>query len=380
MKIYLRYGGVQDTRFGGPPYRGDRINHIGHVDWPFYASGEKSPAFEDTDFSGNYIVESDIVINGLFAEGLGHDDQGRCCVRFNWEVSRKNELIVTRSGVKVINMQSVLAHELGHTLGLTHTFGSADAVMYYGLEVNRIKIEPHRTDEAQMRDRYCTTSGGGGGGGCRVARSRTIALIPTETAALFAQLLESPKGNYLQEEAQRLILEQRYLAASVNTFILSHLDFLLFQATLSPQALTEEIITSLRALLGQMSLYASPGLQGRLNTLASYIRDKSGWTLHQLADGFQSTVDGPAPMRLVGNYPNPFNARTIIEYELTEPQQVDLHVYNLAEAKVATLVSRAQPAGRHSAAFDASALASGVYIYLLSTPMGEVSKAMTIVK
>ncbi len=72
------------------------------------------------------------------------------------------------------------------------------------------------------------------------------------------------------------------------------------------------------------------------------------------------------------NYPNPFNERTVICYQLParSPQsaignQVDLSVYNMLGQKVATLVSEQQSAGIHQLNWDASGLASGVYLYRL---------------
>ena len=102
----------------------------------------------------------------------------------------------------------------------------------------------------------------------------------------------------------------------------------------------------------------------------------------QTADKFLQTVEEytPRTFRLIGNYPNPFNPVTSIEYELDKQLPVSLRVYNLAGREVATLVNGEKNAGRYRVEFDASNLASGVYIYRLSTPTGVLSQSMTIVK
>ncbi|MDG5767243.1 T9SS type A sorting domain-containing protein [Balneolales bacterium ANBcel1] len=80
------------------------------------------------------------------------------------------------------------------------------------------------------------------------------------------------------------------------------------------------------------------------------------------------------------NYPNPFNSTTVIRYDLLEGRQVSLVVYDVMGRRVATLIDRTMPAGSHTAHFDASDLASGIYIYRLTTPEFSKTRQMTVVK
>ncbi|MFZ5518092.1 MAG: choice-of-anchor Q domain-containing protein [Candidatus Zhuqueibacterota bacterium] len=73
----------------------------------------------------------------------------------------------------------------------------------------------------------------------------------------------------------------------------------------------------------------------------------------------------PQSYLLGQNYPNPFNPTTTISYQLPTISQVDLSIYNMIGQKVATLVSARQPAGFYNVHWDASAVASGVYLYRL---------------
>lgn len=71
----------------------------------------------------------------------------------------------------------------------------------------------------------------------------------------------------------------------------------------------------------------------------------------------------PAVFHLRQNYPNPFNPSTTIHYDLPTSSEVRIDVYNVIGVRVATLVNGIMPAGSHTVQFDASALASGMYLY-----------------
>ncbi len=73
----------------------------------------------------------------------------------------------------------------------------------------------------------------------------------------------------------------------------------------------------------------------------------------------------PSGFVLSQNFPNPFNPTTRIPYSLSDKERVTLKVYDTAGREISTLVDRVEPAGEYAAEFDASRLASGVYLYRL---------------
>ena len=83
---------------------------------------------------------------------------------------------------------------------------------------------------------------------------------------------------------------------------------------------------------------------------------------------------------LFQNYPNPFNPATAINYQLPENGFVTLKIYDILGEEVASLVNEQKNQGRYSVNFDASRLASGVYIYRLQVNHYVSSKKMLLLK
>ena len=65
------------------------------------------------------------------------------------------------------------------------------------------------------------------------------------------------------------------------------------------------------------------------------------------------------------NYPNPFNPTTEIRYQVPGASLVTLKVFDMLGSEVSTLVNEWKPAGSFTVKFNATGLASGVYLYKL---------------
>jgi hypothetical protein len=77
-------------------------------------------------------------------------------------------------------------------------------------------------------------------------------------------------------------------------------------------------------------------------------------------------MEQPDQIRLLGNYPNPFNPSTTIAFELFEPARVTLEVFDVQGRKIVELMSdELVSAGTHQQLFNASNLSSGTYVYRL---------------
>ncbi len=96
--------------------------------------------------------------------------------------------------------------------------------------------------------------------------------------------------------------------------------------------------------------------------------------------------DGP-PVKLAlrGNYPNPFNPKTTIHFDLPGARTVKLSVFALTGRRVVTLVDGELPAGRHQVDWSGRdeagrAQASGVYIARLEAGGEQRSSRMMLIK
>lgn len=80
------------------------------------------------------------------------------------------------------------------------------------------------------------------------------------------------------------------------------------------------------------------------------------------------------------NFPNPFNPSSTIRYQIPKDGLVTLKVYNILGKEVVSLVNEYKNSGKYEVKFDASSLASGVYIYKLSCNDYTSIKKMTFLK
>ena len=93
----------------------------------------------------------------------------------------------------------------------------------------------------------------------------------------------------------------------------------------------------------------------------------------------------PDVFTLHGTYPNPFNPSTTVHFDLAQPAQVSIHVFDLLGREVMTLGERAMAAGAgHTLHLDGSRLGSGTYVYRVTAQSAGQTQTrlgtMTLVK
>ena len=95
----------------------------------------------------------------------------------------------------------------------------------------------------------------------------------------------------------------------------------------------------------------------------------------------------PNSMMLRQNYPNPFNPETSITFDIpaNHPSDIRLEIFDLLGRKVRTLASGRYAPGTYSVTWNATddaglRVASGIYVYRLSSPSRSVTKKMLLIQ
>ncbi len=102
-------------------------------------------------------------------------------------------------------------------------------------------------------------------------------------------------------------------------------------------------------------------------------------TYQSIIGGIQ-TVEIPNYYSLAQNYPNPFNPTTSIKFSVPKAVNVSLKIFDVLGKEVVTLVNEVKQPGFHTADFNASNLASGIYFYRIDAGEFTAVKKMMLIK
>ncbi|MCI0449555.1 MAG: T9SS type A sorting domain-containing protein [Chlorobi bacterium] len=96
--------------------------------------------------------------------------------------------------------------------------------------------------------------------------------------------------------------------------------------------------------------------------------------------GISGNSQLPGTFALAQNFPNPFNPGTVIKYQLPKESLVKITIYDVLGKNVATLINEKKNAGYHQVEFNASGLASGLYLYKIEAGSFTDVKKMMLIK
>ena len=110
-----------------------------------------------------------------------------------------------------------------------------------------------------------------------------------------------------------------------------------------------------------------------------------GWSIDNLIIqdqfvGVNENENIPLKFKLSQNYPNPFNPSTKISFSLPTESKVKLQIFNSLGEVITTLVNETNSAGIHEVNWNASNLASGVYLYRIHAESINSSEKFNSVK
>jgi hypothetical protein len=87
------------------------------------------------------------------------------------------------------------------------------------------------------------------------------------------------------------------------------------------------------------------------------------YALRSFTDGVQAINQLPQEFKIGQNFPNPFNAATVIPLELPQRSQIRIELYNVRGQALGLIYQGVQNSGWPKIRYDASRLPSGVYFY-----------------
>ncbi len=88
----------------------------------------------------------------------------------------------------------------------------------------------------------------------------------------------------------------------------------------------------------------------------------------------------PGKLSILGNYPNPFNSSTIIEYSLSSAGEVTIDIFDILGRNLKSVPIGLREAGRYSYNWQANGLSSGTYIFRIGANNSFVSKKILYLK
>jgi len=173
------------------------------------------------------------------------------------------------------------------------------------------------------------------------------------------------------------------------------------EITLGPGALLERVRTQNFPAAAPMGVYHydAYAVVGQDTSKDSFMFGKLGsgglglgtstWTnagerakdaISPVAGAHSAAADAPANFALYSCSPNPFNARTVLSYQLPVASYVNLQVYNVAGRVEKSLVIGWRDAGLHEVTFDAADLPSGIYVCRIRAGSFEAVQKMVLLK
>jgi hypothetical protein len=176
------------------------------------------------------------------------------------------------------------------------------------------------------------------------------------------------------------------IAANTHTSIAGQAKLNNFYISLYNENDAQAALSILNDVLDKKDLSDPMAISTAEQALHTYIDPKTGTTPYASVkfdagqDSLSATSNAPVGNGLMTNYPNPFNPSTKITYQLAQSGHVTLKVYDILGREVVTLMNENQSEGIHTASFDGTRSASGVYFYRLTAPGVNQVKKMLLTK
>jgi len=300
-----------------------------------------------------------------------------------------SEIIIQTTDGQIIDTLDSRERETTEITALEENYANADKLFYSG------EIEEAKTYYLTIVQGYYTNAEK------LYAYNKLyeIGALLKEEDAYFTEL-QNAFNSILEVETDTLLLKafnQRAILCDVSkeeyVTAINKFDTIIQQNPNSEEAVYAEIDIITTALkmdttnsgLGKIGggKYLVKGTTDYLSKLNNILQSKFG-----INDEDKEQII-PKEYSLYQNYPNPFNPTTTIKFDIPaslNPSQggtlrnVTLKVYDILGREIVTLVDEPKNEGRYEVIFNASSLASGVYVYKLQAGDFVSSKKMILLK
>ncbi|MBE0565955.1 MAG: choice-of-anchor D domain-containing protein [Krumholzibacteria bacterium] len=211
----------------------------------------------------------------------------------------------------------------------------------------------------------------------------TICFIAVDSIRVIAPELTTPNGGETFHIGQEVTI--RWTNPVDRTVDYANLYYTLDDGE-TWEALARNVVT-------ESHVWQTPLLPSESARIRVFIYDQVGLLGSDISDevftvtSSLSAVDDiiPVTYALRGAFPNPFNPKTTISYDLPRDGMTKLTIYDVRGRLVRTLVSQPMPRGRHEATWlgddnQGRQMATGVYYYRIESGTFTATKAMTLLK
>ena len=426
---YTVRGGADDFYYGDSVHGGTPIIAVTPETgttgfWPTQA--EIIPLAQNMLFSDQYMS----LIAGAYVYPLGSAFNQSTYTQGSagsLKVNFKNKGLAAATNVKIellpVNTTYVNIPTTSFTRASMPAFSAADSVTFnftvsgsvpnnYAIPV-QLKIKLNDTNTVYKQDLYVIVGNGTAvlldsaeNGFTNWSTNGTWAATTTQAHSPTHSFTDSPAGNYNNNADNSMTLNFPLNASNRPVYFLEFwhryateagYDYCYVQVSNDNGANWQTVKTyngTLAAWTFQsfdITAFAanSANVRVRFRLTADGGTTADGWYVDDIKiKNYASTITGitynssviPDKFTISQNYPNPFNPATKINYALASNTNVKIRIYDMVGKEVQTLVDASQPAGQYTVDFNASALASGVYYYTISTPQFSDTKKMLLVK
>ena len=126
-----------------------------------------------------------------------------------------------------------------------------------------------------------------------------------------------------------------------------------------------DMIENYRSQLLWKNFMSNPEIQPMLDAIG-FMPDSTSTGVNEVQS------NNAEAYKLIGNYPNPFNPSTTIEFSISSSQKTSFAIYDILGREIRTLFNKQLSSGYHSVVWDGkdnngNVVNSGIYIYRIKT-------------